>query len=64
MVRDFIDMVICSYINKKYKQKNPAVIARFLKLKYGVNYTLDTINQRYLEKCSLDSEANINSNSN
>jgi hypothetical protein len=65
MVRDFIDTVICTYIHKKYKEKNPAVIARFLKFKYGVSCSLDVINKRYqLEKCSLDSEANIKSNSN
>ena len=63
MVRDFIDLVICTYINKKYKEKNPAVIARFLKLKYGVNYTLDIINKRYSEKCLLDSKSNVQSNS-
>ena len=63
MVRDFIDLVICTYINKKYKEKNPAVIARFLKLKYGVNYTLDIINKRYSEKCLLDSKSNVKSNS-
>lgn len=65
MVKDFINTVICTYINKKYKEKNPAVIARFLKLKYGVNCSLDVINNRYhLEKCSLDSEANIKGNRN
>jgi CobQ-like glutamine amidotransferase family enzyme len=64
MVRDFIDTVICTYMHKKYKEKNPAVITRFLKLKYGVNYASDTINKRYLEKCALESEASIKSNSN
>ena len=59
MVRDFIDTLICTYMHKKYKEKNPAVIARFLKLKYGVNYASDVINKRYLEKCTLDSEASI-----
>ena len=59
MVRDFIDKLICTYMHKKYKEKNPAVIARFLKLKYGVNYASDVINKRYLEKCTLDSEASI-----
>jgi hypothetical protein len=51
-------------MHKKYKEKNPAVITRFLKLKYGVNYASDTINKRYLEKCALESEASIKSNSN
>lgn len=64
MVRDFIDTVICTYIHKKYKEKNPAVVARFLKLKYGVSCSIDVINNRYnLEKCSLESEANIKNNS-
>lgn len=64
MVRDFIDTVICTYIHKKYKEKNPAVVARFLKLKYGITCSIDVINNRYnLEKCSLESEANIKSNS-
>lgn len=64
MVRDFIDMVICTYIHKKYKEKNPAVVARFLKLKYGVSCSIDVIKNRYnLEKCSLESEANIKGNS-
>ena len=64
MVRDFIDIVICTYIHKKYKEKNPAVIARFLKLKYNVCYSIDAINNRYnLEKCSLESKANIKNNS-
>lgn len=64
MVRDFIDMVICTYIHKKYKEKNPAVVARFLKLKYGVSCSIDVINNRYnLEKCSLESETNVKSNS-
>ena len=63
MVRDFIDQLICTYINKKYKEKNPAVIARFLKVKYGVNYNTEDINKRYyLEKCLLDSESNVQSN--
>ena len=47
MVRDFIDMVICTYIHKKYKEKNPDVVARFLKLKYGVSCSIDVINNRY-----------------
>lgn len=64
MVRDFIDTVICTYIHKKYKEKNPAVVARFLKLKYGVTCSIDVINNRYnLEKCSLESETNIKNNS-
>jgi hypothetical protein len=64
MVRDFIDMAICTYIHKKYKEKNPAVVARFLKLKYNVSCSIDVINKRYqLEKCLLDSEANIKTNS-
>jgi hypothetical protein len=64
MVRDFIDTVICTYIHKKYKEKNPAVVARFLKLKYGVSCSIDVINNRYnLEKCSLESETNIKNNS-
>lgn len=64
MVRDFIDMVICTYIHKKYKEKNPAVVARFLKLKYGVSCSIDVINNRYkLEKCFLESETNIKNNS-
>lgn len=64
MVRDFIDTVICTYIHKKYKEKNPAVVARFIKLKYGVSCSIDVINKRYnLEKCSLESEANVKSNS-
>lgn len=64
MVRDFIDTVICTYIHKKYKEKNPAVVARFLKLKYGVSCSIDVINNRYnLEKCSLESEANVKNNS-
>ena len=64
MVRDFIDTVICTYIHKKYKEKNPAVVARFLKLKYRISCSIDVINKRYqLEKCSLESEANIKSNS-
>lgn len=64
MVRDFIDLLICTYINKKYKEKNPAVIARFLKIKHGVRYSADDINKRYyLEKCFLESEANVKSNS-
>lgn len=64
MVRDFIDMVICTYIHKKYKEKNPAVVARFLKLKYGVSCSIDVIKNRYnLEKCSLESETNVKNNS-
>jgi hypothetical protein len=64
MVRDFIDMVICTYIHKKYKEKNPAVVARFLKLKYGVSCSIDVINNRYkLEKCFLESETNVKNNS-
>ena len=64
MVRDFIDTVICTYIHKKYKEKNPAVVARFLKLKYGVSCSIDVINNRYkLEKCFLESETNVKSNS-
>jgi len=64
MVRDFIDMVICTYIHKKYKEKNPAVVARFLKLKYGVSCSIDVIKNRYnLEKCSLESKANVKGNS-
>lgn len=64
MVRDFIDTVICTYIHKKYKEKNPAVVARFLKLKYGVSCSIDVINNRYkLEKCFLESETNIKNNS-
>jgi hypothetical protein len=64
MVRDFIDLVICTYIHKKYKEKNPAVVARFLKLKYNVSCSIDVINKRYqLEKCLLDSEANVKTNS-
>ena len=64
MVRDFIDLVICTYINKRYKEKNPAVVARFLKLKHGITCSTDVINNRYnLEKCSLESKANVNSNS-
>jgi hypothetical protein len=64
MVRDFIDMAICTYIHKKYKEKNPAVVARFLKLKYNVSCSIDVINKRYqLEKCLLDSEANVKTNS-
>lgn len=64
MVRDFIDTVICTYIHKKYKEKNPAVVARFLKLKYGVSCSIDVINNRYnLEKCSFESETNIKNNS-
>lgn len=64
MVRDFIDMVICTYIHKKYKEKNPAVVARFLRSKYSINCSIDVINKRYnLEKCSLESKANIKSNS-
>lgn len=64
MVRDFIDMVICTYIHKKYKEKNPAVVARFLKLKYGVSCSIDVINNRYnLEKCSLESKTNVKNNS-
>ena len=64
MVRDFIDTVICTYIHKKYKEKNPAVVARFLKLKYNVSCSIDVINKRYqLEKCLLDSEANVKTNS-
>lgn len=64
MVRDFIDTVICTYIHKKYKEKNPAVVARFLKLKYGVSCSIDVINNRYkLEKCFLESEANVKNNS-
>jgi hypothetical protein len=64
MVRDFIDTVICTYIHKKYKEKNPAVVARFLRSKYSINCSIDVINKRYnLEKCSLESEANIKSNS-
>jgi hypothetical protein len=64
MVRDFIDMAICTYIHKKYKEKNPAVVARFLKLKYNVSCSIDVINRRYqLEKCLLDSEANVKTNS-
>lgn len=64
MVRDFIDTVICTYIHKKYKEKNPAVVARFLKLKYGVSCSIDVINNRYnLEKCFLESESNIKNNS-
>jgi hypothetical protein len=64
MVRDFIDLVICTYIHKKYKEKNPAVVARFLKLKYNVSCSIDVINKRYqLEKCFLESEANVKTNS-
>ena len=64
MVRDFIDMAICTYIHKKYKEKNPAVVARFLKLKYGVSCSIDVINNRYkLEKCFLESETNVKNNS-
>lgn len=64
MVRDFIDMVICTYIHKKYKEKNPAVVARFLKLKYNVSCSIDVINKRYQsEKCFFESEPNIKSNS-
>ena len=64
MVRDFIDTVICTYIHKKYKEKNPAVVARFLKLKHGISCSADVINNRYnLEKCSLESETNIKNNS-
>jgi len=64
MVRDFIDLAICTYIHKKYKEKNPAVVARFLKLKYNVSCSIDVINKRYqLEKCLLDSEANVKTNS-
>jgi hypothetical protein len=64
MVRDFIDTVICTYIHKKYKEKNPAVVARFLKLKYGVSCSIDVINNRYkLEKCFLESETNVKNNS-
>ena len=64
MVRDFIDMAICTYIHKKYKEKNPAVVARFLKLKYNVSCSIDVINKRYqLEKCLLDSEPNVKTNS-
>ena len=64
MVRDFIDLVICTYINKRYKEKNPAVVARFLKLKHGITCSSDVISNRYnLEKCSLESKANVNSNS-
>ena len=64
MVRDFIDLVICTYMHKKYKEKNPAVVARFLKLKYNVSCSIDVINKRYqLEKCLLDSEANVKTNS-
>jgi hypothetical protein len=64
MVRDFIDLVICTYIRKKYKEKNPAVVARFLKLKYGVSCSIDVINNRYnLEKCFLESESNVKNNS-
>jgi len=64
MVRDFIDMAICTYIHKKYKEKNPAVVARFLKLKYRVNCSIDVIQKRYnSEKCLLDSEANVKTNS-
>lgn len=63
MVKDFIDTIICSYIHKKYKEKNPAVVARFLKLKYSINCSLDVINKRYhLEKCSLDSNPNVENN--
>ena len=51
MVRDFIDTVICTYIHKKYKEKNPAVVARFLRSKYSINCSIDVINKRYnLEK--------------
>ena len=64
MVRDFIDMAICTYIHKKYKEKNPAVVARFLKLKYNVSCYIEVINKRYqLEKCLLDSESNVKTNS-
>lgn len=64
MVRDFIDMAICTYIHKKYKEKNPAVVARFLKLKYNVSCSIEVINNRYkLEKCLLDSESNVKTNS-
>ena len=64
MVRDFIDMAICTYIHKKYKEKNPAVVARFLKLKYNVSCSIEVINKRYqLEKCLLDSKSNIKTNS-
>jgi CobQ-like glutamine amidotransferase family enzyme len=64
MVRDFIDMVICTYIHKKYKEKNPAVVARFLKLKYSIHCSLDVIDKRYQsEKCFLESETNVKSNS-
>ena len=56
-------MIICTYIHKKYKEKNPAVVARFLKLKYNVSCSIDVINKRYqLEKCSLESEPNVKSN--
>jgi len=64
MVRDFIDLIICTYIHKKYKEKNPAVIARFLKLKYRVSCSIDVIEKRYnSEKCFLESETNIKDNS-
>ena len=65
MVRDFIDTVICTYIHKKYKEKNPAVVARFLRLKYNVSCSIDVINNRYndLKECSLESESYIENNS-
>ena len=64
MVRDFIDLIICTYIHKKYKEKNLAVIARFLKLKYRVSCSIGVIEKRYRsEKCLLESESNVKNNS-
>lgn len=60
MVRDFINDVICYYIKKRGRDRNPKVICRYLKINYGISCSESVINKRCeLEECSLNSKSNI-----
>ena len=65
MVRDILTDVVCYYIRKKERGRNPKVICRYLKMKYGITCSESVVARRCeSEECLLKSESNISKNSN
>lgn len=65
MVRDILTDVICYYIRKKQGDRNPKVICRYLKMRYGITCSESVVARRCeSEECLLDSKSNISQDSN
>lgn len=65
MVKDILTDVVCYYIRKKQGDRNPKVICRYLKMRYGITCSESVVARRYeSEECLLNSESNISQDSN